>query len=68
MLTVFVLICLDAYKLVDEMFNFLPPDLCDKYLRHTTDKIPERKSVHICPDTGKSTVKYHPITVHAVKD
>lgn len=59
---------LDAVKPVDDMYNILPPHLHDKYSKHVKEKICERKLLDICPDTGKATNSYLPITVHAIKD
>lgn len=55
-------------KLVDCMYNVLPRHLHEKYFIHLKNKICEKKLVNICPTTGKTTLEYHSITVHAVKD
>lgn len=61
-------ICLDAVKPVDDMYTVLPSQLHDKYFKHVRDKVCKSQMVDICPDTGKTTTKYLPITVHATKN
>jgi len=55
-------------KAVDVMYSILPQNLHDKYSMHVKDKICEKQTLQICPNTGKITRAYLPITVHAVKD
>jgi len=59
---------LDAVRAVDDMYSNLPQHLHDRYAMHVKDKIVEREMVEICSITGKTIMKYLPITVHAVKD
>jgi len=59
---------LDAIRAVDDMYSNLPQHLHERYAIHVKDKIVERQMVEICPITGKTVMKYLPITVHAVKD
>lgn len=50
------------------MYNILPPDLHDKYSMHLKEKVCGRQTVHICSTTGKTTIVYLPITIHAAKE
>jgi len=50
------------------MYNILPSHLHDRYFMHVKDKLRELKCVDICPTTGKISLNYLPITVHAIKD
>jgi len=59
---------LDALKPADEIFNVLPPHLHDKYSAHFNNTVRKEQWVDICPVTGKTTVTYYPIIVHAIKD
>ncbi|KAL5239346.1 hypothetical protein ACI65C_006756 [Semiaphis heraclei] len=59
---------LNAVRAVDDMYSTLPQHLHDRYSIHVKDKIIERQMVEICPITGKTVMKYLPITLHAVKD
>lgn len=60
--------CLDALRPVDDMYNVLPPNIHDKYSMHVEEKIRALQMVNICPTTGKTTITYQPITVHAKKN
>lgn len=55
-------------KVVDEMYSILPQHMHDRYTTHFKGKAFEKQMVEICPITGKAVFKYHPITVHAIKD
>jgi len=63
-------LCLiDTLKPVDEMYNFLPEHLHDRYAAHVKEKLCQTQIVEIiCPITGKTIFIYTPITVHAIKD
>jgi len=50
------------------MYNVLPPNIHDKYSMHVEEKIRALQMVNICPTTGKTTITYQPITVHAKKN
>lgn len=68
MLNLYFYLYLGTLRAVDVMYNILPPDLHDKYSIHLKEKICGRQTVHICSTTGKTTIVYLPITIHAVKD
>jgi len=58
---------LDDFKSVDEMYSVLPPQLHDRYSMHVKDILCKLDFVNICPTTGKTTITYYLITVHAMK-
>lgn len=62
------IMCLGALRPVDDMYNILPPHLHDTYSTHAEEKIRSLQMVNICLTTGKTTVTYQPITVHAIKN
>ncbi|XP_027849621.2 juvenile hormone acid O-methyltransferase-like [Aphis gossypii] len=59
---------IDTLKPVDEMYDFLPEHLHDRYAAHVKEKLCQTQIVEICPITEKTIFKYIPITVHAIKD
>ncbi|KAE9531301.1 hypothetical protein AGLY_010507 [Aphis glycines] len=59
---------LNTLKAVDDVYNFLPQDLHDKYAAHVKEKVCQTQMVEISPITGRTTLMYIPITVHAIKD
>lgn len=65
---IFQLCLLDTLKAVDSMYSNLPQHLHDRYDTYVKDKIHETQMIEICPITGKTILKYLPITVHAVKE
>lgn len=61
----FILVAMNA---VDEMFSVVPPHLHDRYSAHYKDKMCSAQGVEMCKDTGKTTVAYLGMIIHAVKD
>jgi len=61
-------ILLGFWKLVDNIYNAVPPYLRDSYLKHISDKKYFKHCVNICPTSGKTTFTYYPIIIHAVKN
>jgi len=59
--------CLDTFRPVDGMYNVLPPSAHDEYSMHVKEKIRGHQMLDICQTTGKATLTYQPITVHAKK-
>jgi len=57
---------LNAMNTVDSALEIVPSHLHNKYLVDFKNKICEK--VEICPTTGKTTLTYYPIIVHAIKD
>ncbi|XP_026812473.1 juvenile hormone acid O-methyltransferase-like isoform X1 [Rhopalosiphum maidis] len=59
---------LNTIKSVDYVYTLLPRHLYDRYFVHIKEKICETQALEICPITGRATLSYTPITVHAIKD
>ncbi|XP_025206669.1 juvenile hormone acid O-methyltransferase-like [Melanaphis sacchari] len=58
----------DTFKVVDGVYDYLPQHLHARYTVHVQEKLCETQKIEICPNTGKITFSYTPITVHAIKD
>ncbi|KAE9534178.1 hypothetical protein AGLY_008685 [Aphis glycines] len=59
---------LNTLKAVDELYNYLPEHLHDRYAAHVKEKLFEAQMVKVCPITGNAIFMCVPITVHAIKD
>lgn len=65
---VYYLYLIDTLKAVDELYNYLPEHLHDKYAAHVKEKLFQAKMVEICPITGNAIFICIPITIHAIKN